>query len=203
MLNNTCMIIDDDEHGVSDLLNASQQDKPKRAGHFRGWRSTAADELRATRLFGNSGAALASSDFPLAFQSNKGGGARSFEPKGAWRVGFPAATIAVSTSGAAKEDTGEIGDLIMAVRDSFRISPEVASIIENGIKLLPLKDGEEGELARPHTPEAVCGGELARPHTPTYADGSPYDPVAEAAAALARQAGTEAADIARVIERQR
>jgi hypothetical protein len=69
----------------------------------------------------------------------------------------------------------------------------VASIVENGIKLLPLKD--EDELARP--------GDSYRPHTPTYEDGSPYDPIAEAAVALGRKAAAEAAEIARVIEKQR
>jgi hypothetical protein len=76
-----------------------------------------------------------------------------------------------------EQESGEMGDLIAAVRDSFRISPEVASIVENGLRLLPLEEVAE----RP------CS-----PHTPTYDDGSPYDPVAEAAAEAARAAAAAA-----------
>ncbi len=140
--------------------------------------------MRATRLFGGdrrSGTySLNPSDFPSAFQNNRGSGGRPFEPKGAWRVGFPAAApLAIPPAEPKEQESGEMGDLIAAVRDSFRISPEVASIMENGLRLLPLEEVAE----RPYSP-----------HTPTYDDGSPYDPVAEAAAEAARAAAAAKKD---------
>jgi hypothetical protein len=196
MYTNECMILDDDE------LDAATRPPPK-ADHFRGWR------VGANPATGNTvAAALNPSDFPPAFHNNKGGSHKPFEPRGVWRRGFTAGPRPSAAAAAAPVDGHDcMGALIAAVRDSFRISPDVASIVENGIKLLPLKDEDElarpGDSYRPHTPSAVCGGELARPHTPTYEDGSPYDPIAEAAVALGRKAAAEAAEIARVIEKQR
>jgi hypothetical protein len=176
-MNNACMILDDDE------LDAAAA-RPPKADHFRGWRAG------ASPVTGNTvAAALNPSDFPPAFHNNKGGSHKSFEPRGVWRRGFTAGPrpFAAAAAPAATVDGHDcIGALIAAVRDSFRISPDVASIVENGIKLLPLKDEDESY----------------RPHTPTYDDGSPYDPIAEAAVALGRKAAAEAAEIARVIEKQ-
>lgn len=180
--------MDDDE------LAAAGQQQPKKTEHFRDWRVTGATDMRATRLFGGQGggdrstvvAALASSDFPAAFHSNRGGGHGVFEPRGVWRRGAGAAgTAAIATSVAATASSTVaashdcLGELIAAVRDSFRIGPEAASIAENGVKLLPLEEVAE----RPYSP-----------HTPTYEDGSPYDPVAEAAAEAARAAGNKNSD---------
>jgi hypothetical protein len=173
MYTNECMILDDDE------LDAAAA-RPPKADHFRGWRAGASPATGNTVA-----AALNPSDFPPAFHNNKGGSHKPFEPRGVWRRGMPAAPRP-SAAAAAVDGHDCIGALIAAVRDSFRISPDVASIVENGIKLLPLKDDEE----------------LYRPHTPTYEDGSPYDPIAEAAVALGRKAAAEAAEIALIIEKQ-
>jgi hypothetical protein len=181
-------------------LAAAAEHQPKKTEDFRGWRVAGAADMRATRLFGGGGgvaaatagakkhdwsavaSALAPSDFPAAFHSNRGGGHGVFEPRGVWRrgAGAPAApSVATAAPSVGTTSHDCLGTLIAAVRDSFRISSEVASIVENGIKLLPLEEVAE----RPYSP-----------HTPTYDDGSPYDPVAEAAAEAARAAAAAKKD---------
>ncbi len=137
-----CMILDDEELQSQNIS-------------LRGWRRDDANQIAATRLFGNDKKRSNGQEFPSAFQNYKskssGGASKAAASKAAAANPFPFSVnrkpaVVPRSDGS---QSASLGTLISTVRETFQVDPEVESILKRNV----VQGTQQERPYSPHSPK--------------------------------------------------